>query len=367
MKKKRIRIWGREDQHRPHARPHTVNQQGAEPPIGKNPREVLAGGRDRGCGAVHQGFRPREDGLEDQRHHAGEDERAPDAVQHEGVESVRQPRRTRGPESGRATQRPGALPPGRKDVDHGKGATGGMPVVVLRGNHDRTGAHLVAAGVKGAEEAAYRSQRCRVTCVDERHLHTQFPGQSPAPKRAVPAVQFIRHGQHNQRREPQTQHRLGDHQMGAQERHVQNHHHRVRPPVAFEFAQQGASGDHLIRAAWRQPVHSRQIDDLHRPGRGLGDAGSALNGDARVVGHPLHESRETVEEGGLAGVRGTHQCDQRVIVAGLDRPGWPFREGSGRRRRVQFESRTPAASSELRTQRQDAVSLRSATSAPSTR
>jgi len=237
--------------------------------------------------------------------------------------------------------------------------------VVVGGHHDRTGTHLVAPGVKRGEEASYRLQRRPVARIDQRHLHTQLTGQTPAPERTVAPVQFIRHCEHDQRGEPQAQHRLGDHQVGVKARDVENHHHRVRPPVTLQLTQEGVSRDDLIQAARRQPVDSRQVHNIHRSRGRLDDAGPPLDGDPRVVRHALAEPGEVVEEGGLTRIRGTHQSNQRA-VARRALPDRPRRQGGGRRRRAQFESRTPAASSALRTQRHDAVSLRRATREPST-
>ena len=79
---------GEEDEHRPHPGPHSVHQQGAEPGIGQHTRNVFARGSDQRLGGVHEGYRPREDGLEDQSHHHGEDDRSPQTMQHEAVEPV---------------------------------------------------------------------------------------------------------------------------------------------------------------------------------------------------------------------------------------------------------------------------------------
>ena len=191
--------------------------------------------------------------------------------------------------------------------------------------------------------------------------------QARASDRPVASVQFVGHGEYDQRRNPHRQHGLGNHQVRLQACRVQHQNDRIGLPAALEFAQKHVARDHLVKAARGKTVDAREIDQVHRPGRKIGDARPAFHGDAGIVRHPLAKTREMVEQRGLPRIGRTYHGNQRRSVIPTDPASRSPVQRGGPSRSVQLESRTPAASSELRTHRHDAVSLRSATSSPSTR
>ena len=221
--------------------------------------------------------------------------------------------------SWKAAERPSvlsALPPLGEEVDHGERASvdvfgGGC---VRRGD-DRTGADFLTAGVECAQETAHGLQAGPVSRVDERDLYSQFRGEQSYIHAASAPLEFVGHRQDHQGRQSQAQHRIGQHQVRLETGPVQNKDHGLRLPVALQPARQEIAGDLLVQAARRQTVDAGKVNDLHRTDSFDNDSRPALYGHARVVGHLLTQSGETVEERRLAGIGWSHQCDARMIRA----------------------------------------------------
>ena len=320
------------------------------------------------------------------RNHNQEEQRPPQAVQHQGIDPLGHAGRAGILKLGGTAQCPRAPSPLREEVDHGKRTPG----MVLGGGgvghgDDRTRAHLLPSGVEHAQKATQRPEGRWIAGVHQRYLDTELGRECGGVDGSVPPPEFIGHGQHDQGGQPQSKNGIGQHQMGPEASGVQNQNHRIGLPASLQGSHEHIAGHHLVKAAWGEAVNAGQVDHLYRPDRLVDDAGSALDSHTRIVGNALAQPGQGVEKGGLAGVGWPNQGNQRVRHIGCEPGGGDSHCGIRPRPSVQLASRTPAGSSSsrpaflrpsscapraartLRTQRQEAVSLLRATRSPSTR
>ena len=160
---------------------------------------------------------------------------------------------------------------------------------MLRRRNDGARPHLLATGVQRVQKRVDRVQRADVARIDQRNLDAQFIRQARALDRPLASVQFVGHGQYDQRRNPHRQHGLGDHQVRLQACRVQHENDRIGLPAALDFAQEHVARDHLVETARGKAVYAREIDQFHRPGRQIGDTGPAFHGDAGIGSPPAGE------------------------------------------------------------------------------
>jgi hypothetical protein len=299
---------------------------------------------------VHQRPGPGEDGLEDQRHHRQEQDRAPDAVRQDAVQPIR----------------PGDGPLGRPlDAAGGDLANPGIPAAGLDRRHRAAGgrqagarlAHLLLRGravaggqallrpathvqqqpphqeqrhvAEGAVQSAHlalegrgKGRRLHGRCglggggddlaqtvqadalvrLDGHHRDAHLPRQAVGVYGDALCLRHVEHVEGQDDGHAQFEDLGGQVEVALEVGGVRDGHDDVGPDLALLLAEDDVNGHHLVGAARRQAVGARQVDQVESPS-GAGHVPLlGFDGDAGVVADVLPQAGQGVEESRLAGV-----------------------------------------------------------------
>ena len=286
-----------------------------------------------------------EDGEDDRE----KDERAGDAVQQYGVQAAR-PQRSRG-----------RLVVGARGDLRGPTAAGGGALQ----DGQLHGAELGGECVVGVQEKLWDDVEPRALCrADQSHRMPKLSRQCEGVQLAAARLHLIGHIQQHERRQADGEDGRGKHELPVQVGGVEDKQNAVGLGDARHLAGQHFDRDARVLGVRGERVDSGQVDERQVVAPdGLHSARVVLHGYAGIVGHLLTHPGQSIEKGGLAGVRRADQCDGSKARFGAGRRDRRLLDGL-QNRGVATHAAAPGASFRKMWR---AVSLRRPTSTPSMR
>ena len=200
---------------------------------------------------------------------------------------------------------------------------------------------------------------------DHGHRGAQFAGQGQGIDLATARRHQVRHIQQHQRRQTHGQHRSGQHQLAIQLQSIQHQQHCVRSRSAGHVALQYIDRDSGVLRIRIKAIDPGQVDQGQLAMPDPAHAGGVmLHRDPGIVGHFLAHAGQAIEKSRLTGIRRPNERDRADFSrdSGLGGLDGNAAAGAAMAHRASFRTATKTLWTEINL----AVSLRSATSAPST-